>query len=174
MNPETNNAEAGFDTSDPALHLEYLYGPQWRDVVRIVERAAQLTPEEMAKLNANKDAGFTAGSSANESIERLLASFRTSTADTQTAAIAAVTAKEFGRTRAVQIAGLIAGQSITPAISGGAEGFGGLLASLGGVGALSTINRAVTAAVLGDLVGRGDFTRDVYNTLMDPWTDAIS
>lgn len=173
MNTETYNTEADFDPSDPALHLEYLYGPQWREVARIVERVAQLTPGEVAQLNVRADEELPTEALANEGLTRLLSGLRHSPADTRTAVIAAATAKEFGRTRSVQVAGMVAGQAITATASADADGLGGLLAALGSVGALSTINRAITAAVLGDLVGRGEFTRDVYDELMNPWTTAV-
>ncbi|MFI6998738.1 hypothetical protein [Nocardia sp. NPDC050175] len=172
MNPEMNDTDTDFDPTDPSLHLEYLYGPQWRDVVQIIERAAQLTTDEIEQLNIQADKNGTTGLSNPDGLAGLLSSFRKSSTETKTAQIAAETAQEFGRTRAVQLAGLIAGQAISPVIGGSAEGFNGLLQSLGSLGAMNAINRAVTAAVLADLVGRGEFTRDVYDSLMDPWLDA--
>ncbi|MFG1792217.1 hypothetical protein [Nocardia sp. NPDC049149] len=173
MNPETTDTDSGFDPSDPALHLEYLYGPQWREVVKIVERAAQLTSDEIELLNVHADKGMPTSLSGSEGLAGLLSNFRKSTDDSKATQIAADTAKEFGRTRAVQVAGLIAGQAISPMTTGDSDGFGGLLKSLGALGALTTVNRAVIAAVLGDLIGRGDFTDDIYHTLMDPWSDTI-
>lgn len=173
MTAETYNTETDFDPSDPALHLEYLYGPRWREVARIVERVAQLTPSELSQLNVHAHEALSTALPGNEGLTRLLSGLGHSTADARTTAIAAATAKEFGRTRAVQVAGMIAGQAITPAASSDTDGLGGLLTALGSVGALSTINRAVTAAVLGDLVGRGEFTGEVYDELMRPWTAAI-
>ncbi|WP_405161922.1 hypothetical protein OG203_37295 [Nocardia sp. NBC_01499] len=173
MNPEQHNTDTDFDPADPSLHLEYLYGPQWRDVVQIIERAAQLTADEIETLNIAAEKGQPTGLSNPDGLAGLLSSFRKSSTETKTAQIAADTAQEFGRTRAVQLAGLIAGQAISPAIGGSVEGLHGLLQSLSSLGAMNAINRAVTAAVLGDLVGRGEFTRDVYDSLMDPWIDAI-
>src|SRR5436190_1074792 len=103
MNPESTDTAVPFDPTDPALHLEYLYGPQWRAVVRIVERAAQLTAEERERLNTE------------------------------------------------------AGKQLQT-----------------GACALTVVSQAVTAAVLGDLVGRGRFTQDVYDALLRPWADTIS
>ncbi|WP_084529979.1 hypothetical protein [Nocardia crassostreae] len=178
MNVETNENTAGFDPSDPALHLEYLYGPQWRAVVRIVERAAQLTAEERERLNAEAGKQMQAGMAAltgggTGGLAGLLSGLGQPSEDPQPLQIASETAKEFGRSRNVQIAGLVAGQSVSaPATAGG--DIAGLLQSLGFIGTLTVVSQAVTAAVLGDLVGRGRFTQDVYDALTRPWHDTIS
>ncbi|MFD0000659.1 hypothetical protein [Nocardia sp. NPDC127526] len=180
MNVETNENTAGFDPADPALHLEYLYGPQWRAVVRIVERAAQLTAEERERLNAEAGKQMQAGMAALTGggaggLAGLLSGLGQPSEDPQPLQIASETAKEFGRSRNVQIAGLVAGQSVSsgPAAATGGD-IAGLLQSLGSIGTLTVVSQAVTAAVLSDLVGRGRFTQDVYDALLRPWTDTIS
>lgn len=114
------------------LHLEYLYGPQWRQVVRIIERAAQLTDAEREAL----------GGKVNTVVHDSLAG-----------------------------------------LSGGMDGLAGLLAALQGPGrndpaaiALDTaqqFGRAVSAIVLADLVGSGDFTRQVFDESTESWYSTI-
>ncbi|WP_433663073.1 hypothetical protein ACQPW1_13615 [Nocardia sp. CA-128927] len=173
MKSEQTNAYTEFHADDPTLHLEYLYGPQWRDVAQIVERATQLTPDEREQLNAAAGNGLQDALSGNQGLAGLFAGLAGPAGDSQPAQIAAETAKEFGRSRHIQIAGSIAGQAVSPTSGPGADDVGGLLKSLTSIGALVTVNRAVTAAALGDLVGRGKFTREVYDALMRPWTDTI-
>ncbi|MEV6773074.1 hypothetical protein AB0N05_31015 [Nocardia sp. NPDC051030] len=177
MNPEMNDTAVPFDPTDPALHLEYLYGPQWRAVARIVERAAQLTAEERERLNTEAGKQLQTGAAAltgGGGLAGLLSGLgQQPAADPQPLQIATETAKEFGRARNVQIAGMIAGQSISSG-SAVAGDIAGLLQSLGSIGALTVVSQAVTAAVLGDLVGRGRFTQDVYDALLRPWADTIS
>ncbi|MFE3195323.1 hypothetical protein ACFXHA_40420 [Nocardia sp. NPDC059240] len=177
MSIETNDATIPFTAIDPALHLEYLYGPQWAAVLRIVERAAQLTAEERERMNAEAGkrmqdsmSAFTGGA---EGLGGLLSSFGQPAVDPQPLRIASETAKEFGRSRNVQVAGLIAGQAVSATPSTGGE-LAGLLQSLGSIGTLTAVSQAVTAAVLGDLVGRGRYTQEVHDALMQPWTAAIS
>lgn len=179
MTTEQTENTVPFDTSDPALHLEYLYGPQWQVVVHIIERAAQLTAEERERLNAEAgkqmQAGLGALTGGGGGLADLLSSLgsQQSETDQQPLRIATETAKEFGRTRNVQIAGMLAGQALSGTPSTGGD-IAGLLQSLGSIGALTAVSQAVTAAVLSDLVGRGRFTQDVYAALLRPWTDTIS
>lgn len=173
MKSEPTNLDTEFNPDDPTLHLEYLYGPQWRDVAQIIERATQLTPEEREQLNAAAGNGLQEGLTGSAGLAGLFAGLGGAGGDSQPAQIAAETAKEFGRARHIQIAGTIAGQAVSPTIGHGADDLGGLLKSLTSIGALVTVNRAVTAAALGDLVGRGKFTREVYDALMRPWTETI-
>ncbi|MEU7141080.1 hypothetical protein ABZ942_16630 [Nocardia sp. NPDC046473] len=176
MKPESTDLGTEFNPDDPTLHLEYLYGPQWRDVAQIIERATQLTPDEREQLNAAAGNGLQEGLSGvpgSAGLAGLFAGLGGASGDSQPTQIAAETAKEFGRARHIQIAGTIAGQAVSPTSGPGADDMSGLLKSLTSIGALVTVNRAVTAAALGDLVGRGRFTREVYDALMRPWTDAI-
>ncbi|MFJ4657669.1 hypothetical protein ACIP5Y_40940 [Nocardia sp. NPDC088792] len=179
MNTEPTDQTIPFDPFDPSLHLEYLYGPQWRTVVSIVERAAQLTAEEREKMNAEAgkqmQAGMAAFTGGGGGLAGLLSSLgQQQQTDPQPLQIATETAKEFGRTRNVQTAGMVAGQAVsaTPAATG--ADVTALLQSLGSIGTLTVVSQAVTAAVLSDLVGRGRFTQDVYDALLRPWTDVIS
>ncbi|MFI6165322.1 hypothetical protein ACIBCN_00920 [Nocardia sp. NPDC051052] len=176
MKSEPTNLDTEFNPDDPTLHLEYLYGPQWRDVAKIVERAAQLTLDEREQLNVAAGNGLQeglSGLSGGAGLAGLFAGLGGASDDSQPAQIAAETAKEFGRARHIQIAGTIAGQAVSPVAGPGADDLSGLLKSLTSIGALVTVNRAVTAAALGDLVGRGKFTREVYDALMRPWSDTI-
>ncbi|MGW4243582.1 hypothetical protein [Nocardia sp. NPDC004722] len=176
MSIETNDATIPFNAIDPALHLEYLYGPQWAAVLRIVERAAQLTAEERERMNA--EAGQRMQDSMNAftgagGLGGLLSSLGQPSSDPQPLRIASETAKEFGRSRNVQVAGLIAGQAVSATPTTGGE-LAGVLQSLGSIGTLTVVSQAVTAAVLGDLVGRGRYTQDVHDALMRPWIAAVS
>ncbi|QIS14928.1 hypothetical protein [Nocardia arthritidis] len=184
MTPETNSTGNPFGAPDPALHLEYLYGPQWREVVQIVERAAQLTAEERERLNAQFEsvmnsqmAGLSQTSGAGGFAGLLSGLGRSltdrSSTDPQPGQIATETAREFGRVRNLQTAGTVAGQAISPNAAGVGE-IAGLLNSLGSIGVITVVGQAVTAAVLGDLVGRGRFTQDVYDAMMRPWRSVIS
>ncbi|MEV6557988.1 hypothetical protein AB0M22_19895 [Nocardia sp. NPDC051756] len=176
MKSDPTNVDTELNPDYPTLHLEYLYGPQWRDVAQIVERATQLTPGEREQLNTAAGNGLQDGLSAlsgGAGLSALFSGLGSSSEDSQPAQIAAETAKEFGRSRHIQIAGTIAGQAVSPTSGPGADDLGGLLKSLTSIGALVVVNRAVTAAALGDLVGRGKFTREVYDALMKPWTDTI-
>ncbi|MFD6157949.1 hypothetical protein ACFWF7_10110 [Nocardia sp. NPDC060256] len=176
MKPEPSNVDTELNPEYPTLHLEYLYGPQWRDVAQIVERAAQLTPGEREQLNTTAGNGLQDGLSTlsgGAGVAGLFASIGASSEHSQPVQVAAETAKEFGRARHIQIAGTIAGQAVSPTSGPGADDMGALLKSLTSIGALVVVHRAVTAAVLGDLVGRGEFTREVYDALMKPWTDTI-
>ncbi|WP_433662135.1 hypothetical protein ACQPW1_08275 [Nocardia sp. CA-128927] len=167
------------------LHLEYLYGPQWQDAIRIIERSGQLTAEEREKLNAaskkliqDKVSALSNGSGLEGGLSGLLAGLGMG-ANAQTVAshplnIAAATAKAFGRSRNVQLAGMIAGQAVSPAAAAGTTGdLSGLLESFGSIGAVTVVGQAVTAAVLGDLIGQGEFTQAVFDELMLPWSSNI-
>ncbi|MBF6331971.1 hypothetical protein [Nocardia transvalensis] len=184
MNPESTYHNAGISQPNAELHLEYLYGPQWQQVMHIVERAGQLTAEERERLNAEAGrmmqsrmstptgSGGLAG--LGEGLAGLLGGLGQQTGDPQPEQIAAETAREFGRTRNIQIAGMVAGQAISKVGAAGIGDLAGLLASLGDIGTMTAVNQAATAAVLGDLVGRGRFTQDVYDALMRPWSSTIS
>lgn len=165
-------------SDEATLHLEYLYGPQWRDVVAIVERAGQLTAEERERMNS------VAGRNAEEQLKNLqgvamnaggglsaLLSGLGQQTGSQSLQIATQSAKEFGRTRNVQVASTIAGQALSPGV--GTGDFAGILQSLGVIGAVTVVSQAVSAAVLGDLVGRGAFTQSVHDELMRPWRESI-
>lgn len=169
----------GTGTTEATLHLEYLYGPQWRDVVYIIERSGQLQPAEREKLNTeaskamqNRMSGLTGG--AEGGLAGLLASLDPAKQQNDPLSIATATAKAFGRSRNVQIAGMIAGQAVSPGAANlGAGDMSGLFESLGSLGAVTVVGQAVTAAVLGDLVGQGEFTRAVYDELMRAWQNSI-
>ncbi|MFI6047475.1 hypothetical protein ACIA8C_38075 [Nocardia sp. NPDC051321] len=166
------------------LHLEYLYGPQWQDAVRIIERSGQLTADEREKLNAaakklmqDKVSALSNGAGLEGGLSGLLAGLGMG-ANAQTVAshplnIAAATAKAFGRSRNVQLAGMIAGQAVSPTAAGAPGDLSGLLESFGSIGAVTVVGQAVTASVLSDLVGQGDFTQAVYDELMRPWSSNI-
>ncbi|WP_083913388.1 hypothetical protein [Nocardia concava] len=179
MSIEANEPTIPFATVDPALHLEYLYGPQWAGVMRIVERAAQLTAEERERMNAEAGkrmqdsmSALTGGGAGG--LAGLLSGLgQQQSADPQPLQIASETAKEFGRSRNVQVAGLIAGQAVSATPSTGGD-IAGLLQSLSSIGTLTVVSQAVTAAVLSDLVGRGRYTQEVHDALMQPWTAVIS
>ncbi|MFI5778002.1 hypothetical protein [Nocardia sp. NPDC051570] len=172
-----------YDTPNPDLtvatfHLEYLYGPQWRSVMALIERAAQMTAEERERLNAaaaNKmQAGLGAltGGGAGEGLAGLLSSLGGgANATPQPMQIAAETAKEFGRSRNLQTAGLVVGQAVSP--GAGAGDLSAVLQSFGSIGTLTAVSQAVTATVLQDLVGRGRFEESVYYELMEPWRSVI-
>lgn len=164
--------------SDQAtLHLEYIYGPQWQNVVAIIERAAQLTAEERERLNA------AAGRAAESQMKNLqnaatgaggLAGLLAGLGQQNSAQplqIAAKVAKEFGRSRNTQIATSVAGQALSPGV--GAGDISNLLQSLGSLGAVTVVAQAVTAVVLSDLVGQGEFTQDVYDELLRPWQESL-
>ncbi|MFG1792852.1 hypothetical protein [Nocardia altamirensis] len=170
------------------LHLEYLYGPQWQDVVRIIERSAQLTAEEKDKLKAaasklaqdkvtamSNGAGFGAGLEGG--LAGLLAGLgqgmNSQAAAAQPMNIAAATAKAFGRSRNIQVAGMIAGHATAPSAAAAPGDLTSLFESLGSIGAVTVVGQAVTAAVLSDLVGQGEFTQAVYDELMQPWSSNI-
>ncbi len=166
------------------LHLEYLYGPRWQDAVRIIERSGQLTAAEREKLNTaakqlvqDKVSAFSNGTGLEGGLAGLLANLgqaaNPQATATQPMNIAAATAKAFGRTRNVQIAGMIAGQAVAPTATAGAGDISGLLESFGSIGAVTVVGQAVTAAVLIDLVGQGDFTQEVFDELMRPWSSSI-
>ncbi|RDI63461.1 hypothetical protein DFR76_110158 [Nocardia pseudobrasiliensis] len=173
---------AGLQQSESEMHLEYLYGPQWRQVAYVVERAGQLTAEERERLNAEATRTVQARIGGGEAgampglggLAALLGGLGQQSGDPQPERIAAETAKEFGRSRNLQIAAMVAGQAVSPAQAAGAGDLAGLLASLGSVGAITAVNQAVNAAVLGDLVGQGRFTQDVYDALVRPWRAAIA
>lgn len=178
MSIEANDPTIPFATVDPALHLEYLYGPQWASVMRIVERAAQLTAEERERMNAEAGkrmqdsmSALTGGGAGG--LAGLLSGLGQQSAEPQPLQIASETAKEFGRSRNVQVAGLIAGQAVSATPSTGGD-IAGLLQSLGSIGTLTVVSQAVTAAVLSDLVGRGSYTQEVHDALLQPWTAVIS
>ncbi|MEC3919932.1 hypothetical protein [Nocardia sp. CDC160] len=180
MSTETNDPTIPFATLDPALHLEYLYGPQWAAVMRIVERAAQLTAEEREKMNAEAGkrmqdsmSALTGAAGGAGGLAGLLSGLGQPSQDPQPLQIASETAKEFGRSRNVQVAGLIAGQAVSGTAATSGE-LAGLLQSLGSIGTLTVVSQAVTAAVLSDLVGRGRYTQEVHDALMQPWTSVIS
>ncbi|MFG1796268.1 hypothetical protein [Nocardia sp. NPDC049149] len=182
MTTESNSTATGAGAQGAGMHMEYLYGPQWRDVVRIIERAAQLTDDERAKLKAQAEqqlqsqmaamsgAGGGLGNGLGGGLANLLSGLGQLSNDSQPAKIAAETAKEFGRTRNVQVAGMVAGQAVSSA-----EGVEGQLAGLlGSLSSLTTVSQAATAAVLGDLIGQGKFTQEVYDALMTPWSSSVS
>ncbi|MBF6128605.1 hypothetical protein [Nocardia brasiliensis] len=159
------------------LHLEYIYGPRWADVVAIVERAAQLSAEERERLNAAAGRsmeshlkGLQNSATGAGGLAGLLSGLGQQQSE-QPLQIAAKVAKEFGRTRNTQIATAVAGQALSP--GAGAGDIGSLLQSLGSLGAVTTVAQAVTAAVLGDLVGRGQFTQSVYDELLRPWQESL-
>lgn len=164
------------------LHLEYLYGPQWQSVVAIVERAAQLTAAERERLNAAAAKVAESGmkslqnaASGAGGLSGLLSGLGQglgSQGATQPLQIATKVAGEFGRTRNMQIATSVAGQSLSPGV--GAGDLGAILQSLGAIGAVTVVAQAVTATVLGDLVGKGEFTQSVFDDLMRPWLEGIS
>ncbi|WP_225731144.1 MULTISPECIES: hypothetical protein [unclassified Nocardia] len=175
----THAMQDGVGTTEATMHLEYLYGPQWRDVLAIIERSGQLRPGERDKLNAEASkflqqrySGLQGG--AEGGLAGLLAGLQGGAQQTEPLNIATTTAKSFGRSRNVQVAGMIAGQAVSPGASGLSNGdLSGLFESLGSLGAVTVVGQAVTAAVLGDLVGRGDFTKAVYDELMRPWLNSI-
>ncbi|MCM6775378.1 hypothetical protein NDR87_16130 [Nocardia sp. CDC159] len=147
----------------------------------IVERAGQLTAEERERLNA--EAGRMMQSRMNAAsgsggpgggLAGLLGGLGMQSGEPQPEQIAAETAKEFGRTRNIQIAGMVAGQAVSTIGAAGGGDLAGLLSSLGSIGTMTVVNGAATAAVLGDLVGRGRFTQDVFDALMRPWSTALS
>lgn len=166
------------------LHLEYLYGPQWQDAIRIIERSGQLTAEEREKLNAaakklmqDKVSALSNGAGLEGGLSSLLAGLGMG-ANAQTVAshplnIAAATAKAFGRSRNVQLAGMIAGQAVSPTAAGTTGDLSGLFESFGSIGAVTVVGQAVTASVLSDLIGQGEFTQAVYDELMQPWRSNI-
>ncbi|MBF6330894.1 hypothetical protein [Nocardia transvalensis] len=160
-----------------AFHLEYLYGPQWPAVMTLVERAAQLTAEERERLNAaaakKMEAGMAAFTGASgEGLAGLLSSLGgTPGGAALPMQIATETAKEFGRSRNLQTAGLVVGQAVSP--GSGAGDLTAVLQSLGSIGTLTAVSQAATATVLQDLVGRGRFDQSVYDELMEPWRTAI-
>ncbi|MFI9504741.1 hypothetical protein [Nocardia sp. NPDC052566] len=163
------------------LHLEYIYGPNWADVVAIVERAAQLTAEERERLNAaaakaaeSNLQNLQNAASAAGGLSGLLSGLGQGLGQqgqAQPLQIATKVAKEFGRSRNAQIATSVAGQALSP--GAGAGDFGGILQSLGSIGAVTVVAQSVTAAVLGDLIGRGEFTQQVYDELMRPWQESL-
>ncbi|RDI68360.1 hypothetical protein [Nocardia pseudobrasiliensis] len=175
MNPQTDTTP--FGTPDPTLHLEYLYGPQWREVTQIVERAAQLTAEEREKLNNQAEgllkSQMSALSGNGGGLSDLLSNLTAGTApsEPQPTQIAADTAREFGRSRNIQIAGITAGQAVSP--GSGTGSMAGVLNSLSSIGVMAVVSQAVTATVLADLVGQGRFTQDVYDGLIGPWRNVI-
>ncbi|WP_405166857.1 hypothetical protein OG203_18170 [Nocardia sp. NBC_01499] len=166
------------------LHLEYLYGPQWQDAIRIIERSGQLSADEREKLNASakkliqdKVSSLSNGSGLEGGLSGLLAGLGMG-ANAQSAAshplnIAAATAKAFGRSRNVQLAGMIAGQAVSPTAASSPGDLSGLLDSFSSIGAVTVVGQAVTASVLSDLVGQGEFTKAVYDELMQPWSSNI-
>ncbi|QBS43349.1 hypothetical protein [Nocardia sp. CS682] len=166
------------------LHLEYLYGPQWHQAVRIIERSGQLTAEEREKLNAaskkliqDKVSALSNGSGLEGGLSGLLAGLGMGANAQSVAAhplnIATATAKAFGRSRNVQLAGMIAGQAVSPTAVGTTGDLSGLLESFGSIGAVAVVGQAVTATVLSDLIGQGEFTQAVYDELMEPWSSTI-
>ncbi|MGW4847594.1 hypothetical protein [Nocardia brasiliensis] len=167
------------------LHLEYLYGPRWQDAVRIIERSGQLTAAEREKLNAaakqmvqDKVSSLSNGTGLGleGGLSGLLAGLGQGTnaaAPGMPINIATATAKAFGRSRNVQVAGMIAGQAVAPNSAAGPGDLTGLLESFGSIGVVTVVGQAVTAAVLSDLVGQGEFTQDVYDELMRPWSTSI-
>jgi len=68
---------------------------------------------------------------------------------------------------------MIAGQAVAPTATAGAGDLSGLLESFGSIGAVTVVGQAVTAAVLIDLIGQGDFTQEVFDELMRPWSSSI-
>ncbi|MFI9508051.1 hypothetical protein [Nocardia sp. NPDC052566] len=181
MTHATQNDATG--TTEASMHLEYLYGPQWREVVRIIERSGQLRPGEREKLNAeatksmqNRMSALSGGAGGEGGLAGLLAGLGQMSGQqaTEPLAIATQTAKAFGRARNVQVAGMVAGQAVAPGASGISSGdMSGLFESLGSLGAVTVVGQAVTAAVLGDLIGRGEFTQAVYDELMRPYATSI-
>lgn len=158
------------------LHLEYLYGPQWPTVVAIIERAAQLSAEERERLNAaaarvaESHMRNLQSATAGGGLSGLLAGLGQQNSATPMQ-IATKVARDFGRYRDTQIATAVAGQALSP--GAGAGDIGGLLQSLGSIGVVTVVAQAVTAAVLGDLIGQGEFTQSVYDELMRPWQEGL-
>ncbi|RDI59087.1 hypothetical protein [Nocardia pseudobrasiliensis] len=178
MDTSNDLNNAGTDQTAETFHLEYLYGPQWRSVMMLIERAAQLTAEERERLNAaaakkmEAGLGAFAGASGENGLAGLLSSLGGgANANPQPMQIAAETAKEFGRSRNLQTAGLVVGQAVSP--GAGAGDLTAVLQSLGSIGTLTAVSQAVTATVLQDLVGRGRFDESVYYELMDPWRSVL-
>ncbi|WP_225727284.1 MULTISPECIES: hypothetical protein [unclassified Nocardia] len=172
---DTNSHDPG-----AVFHLEYLYGPQWQTVVALIERAAQLTADERERLNAaaakKMEAGMSAltgaaGQSGLGGLANLLSNLGQSADNPQPMQIAADTAKQFGRSRNLQLAGLVAGQAISP--GSGTGDLAAAMQSLGSIGTLTAVGQAASAAVLSDLVGQGKFDQSVYDELMQPWTSVI-
>ncbi|MFG1793372.1 hypothetical protein [Nocardia sp. NPDC049149] len=116
MNSSSNGFGAASESPHADFHVEYLYGPQWPAVVVLIERAAQLMAEERDRIDAaaremNAEiaalTGFGSGG-----LTRLL-----SNAGRQGGTaleIAVQTAKDYGRLRNVQTAGLVVGQVVSP------------------------------------------------------------
>lgn len=182
------NTTADHTTGAPeaTMHLEYLYGPQWREVAQLIERAGQLRADEREKLNSAASnmmqasmSQLTGDGSAEGGLAGLLAGLgfgqQTGQPSTpQPLQIATEIAKSFGRSRNLQIAGMVAGQAVAPGASGTTMGdLNGIFQSLGSLGALTVVNQAVTATVLSDVVGTGAFTQEVYDELMRPWVTSI-
>ncbi|MBF6331967.1 hypothetical protein IU452_26020 [Nocardia transvalensis] len=164
------------DSSTAVFHLEYLYGPQWGAVVALIERAAQLTAEERERLNAaaakKMEAGMSAFTGAGEGgLAGLLSSLGQQSGNPQPMQIAGDTAKQFGRSRNLQLAGLVAGQSVAP--GAGTGDLATALQSLGSIGTLTAVSQAAAATVLCDLIGQGRFDQSVYSELMEPWNSVI-
>ncbi|RDI68357.1 hypothetical protein [Nocardia pseudobrasiliensis] len=170
------------ESSAAVFHLEYLYGPQWAPVVALIERAAQLTADERERLNAaaakKMEAGMSAltgaaGQSGLGGLANLLSGLGQGqqSGNPQPMQIAGDTAKQFGRSRNLQLAGLVAGQSIAP--GSGAGDLAAAMQSLGSIGTLTAVSQAAAATVLSDLVGQGRFDESVYAELMQPWTSVI-
>ncbi|WP_084655415.1 hypothetical protein [Nocardia altamirensis] len=173
MNSSSNGFGAASESPHADFHVEYLYGPQWPAVVVLIERAAQLMAEERDRIDAaaremNAEiaalTGFGSGG-----LTRLL-----SNAGRQGGTaleIAVQTAKDYGRLRNVQTAGLVVGQVVSPETD--TTDLTTLLQSFGSVGRLAVVRQAATATILQDLVGRGRFVRAVHDELMAPWRAAI-
>ncbi|MFI5776735.1 hypothetical protein [Nocardia sp. NPDC051570] len=176
MNPEMSSLRPDSAVaSESTMHLEYLYGPQWREVMDIVERAAQLSVAEREKLADHPGALARSGMGAlsAEGLAGLLGGPNGTSNNMHALHTAADTAREFGRTRQFQIATVLAGQSVSSPSVGRTEGLQGLLQSLGSIDAATVVTYAVAATVLGDLVGCGKFTREIYDELMRPWLETI-
>ncbi|QIS22606.1 hypothetical protein [Nocardia terpenica] len=181
MDTTANSYDTQSESAAAVFHLEYLYGPQWRAVMALVERAAQLTADERERLNSHAAQQMQAGLSslANTSGDGGLAGLLAGLgggAKSETARapmqIAAEAAKQFGRSRNLQTAGLVVGQAVSP--TGSSADLSTVLQSLGSIGTLTAVSQAATATVLCDLIGQGGFEQSVYDELMAPWNSVIS
>ena len=131
--------------------LEMTYGPQWRDVVALVRRAAVLTPDEVERLAA---AGAAAGDAAGA------AAWDAAWAAAGAAAGAAA------RAAAWDAAGAAARAAAWDAARAAAW-------DAAGAAAWYAAWDAARALVTRDLIGTHGYTQAHFDTLIGPWNSVV-
>ncbi|MGL4307246.1 MAG: hypothetical protein ACRCSF_13980 [Mycobacteriaceae bacterium] len=175
-----------------AAHLERLYGPQWSVVASFLDAVSTLTGEQLEKMakaatpaNGQQPdlstlfSGIKGDKGGQPDFAGLLTNigkqlgggFMGLGASAAGMQAATAVAKKHDRVAAVTMA-----RTVAAAFASGdtdATDIAGILGSVAKLGPAAVVGQVATALVLSDLVGEEEYTQDMHNTLLKPWTDIM-